>query len=60
MLPVSRYWGFIRARKSFKGRILAVPLETLFELVSTEAFTPLRASALNPWIVVAATKGEHA
>lgn len=51
-LPVAGYWGFIRARHHWKGRLLRLPVEFLFRSVSWPWLAPLRGSPLNPWIVV--------
>lgn len=55
-LPVSGYWGFIRARESWKGRVLRLPVQFLFWLVSQPVFAGLRGTVLNPWIVVCVEK----
>ena len=49
-LPSKGYWGFLRSRKSLKGRLISVPIRTLFSL--TSAIKGLEGSALNPWIVI--------
>lgn len=55
-LPVSGYWGFHQKSKDPKRRWL-VPLARLyFDLVSARALKPLRASPLNPWLIVAVRK----
>jgi SAM-dependent methyltransferase len=56
-LPVEGYWGFIRSRKSLKGYWLSLPVRFLFWLVSRECLHFLRASSLNPWLVVLIAKG---
>jgi len=55
-LPVSGYWGFVRSKNSFKGRLLGVPLRANFWLVSQPWARPLRTTPLTPWIVVLASK----
>ena len=54
--PIGSYWGFVRSKRSVKGRLLGVPVRVIFWLVSRDAFPFLRASVLAPWIVVVATK----
>ena len=54
LLPVKGYWGFIRMKQRLAGRIMAFPVETIFNAVSTEALRALRGSAINPWLVMAA------
>lgn len=56
LLPVARYWGFVRAKRTVKGRLLAFPIESLFRLVSLDALKTLRASPINPWLVLTARK----
>lgn len=51
-LPVSGYWGFLRMKQRWKGRLLAAPIETIFKTVSTNAFGFLRTSPVNPWLVM--------
>ncbi len=51
-LPVENYWSFAHSRQSMKGRVLAAPVRFLFWLVSRKAFSFLRTSFLNPWIIV--------
>lgn len=52
VLPVEHYWGFIRSQQSFKGLLLGWPVRFIFWLVSRPAFSALRGSPLNPWLVV--------
>lgn len=54
--PVRGYWSFCRSRQSIKGRLLAIPIRTLFSLVSRPYLAFLRASPFNPWLVVRAEK----
>ena len=56
LLPVAGYWGFINLRKAWKGRLLALPVQTIFRLVSTKALRALRGSPLSPWLVGLAQK----
>jgi SAM-dependent methyltransferase len=56
LLPVKGYWGFIRMKQRAVGRLLAFPIETIFNAVSFEATRALRGSAVNPWLVMAAEK----
>lgn len=51
-LPNERYWSFAHSRRSLKGRLLAVPVRSVFWLVSRSWLSSLRSSPLNPWIVV--------
>jgi hypothetical protein len=56
LLPVTKYWGFIRMKRRISGRMLALPVETLFRLVSTAGLRSLRGSPVNPWLVMMAQK----
>ena len=56
LLPVKGYWGFIRMKEKLAGRLLAFPVETIFNAVSTDALRPLRGSMVSPWLVMAAEK----
>jgi SAM-dependent methyltransferase len=56
LLPVDGYWGFIRRKKTFKGRISMMPVDSIFKLVSHKAGAGLRNSVINPWLVVMGTK----
>lgn len=51
-LPVNGYWGFVRMKKRRTGRVLAVPVEAVFRLVSWRALRFLARSPINPWLVV--------
>jgi len=55
-LPVERYWGFIRAKNSTKGRVVTSPVRLIFWLVSRPSLGFLRPSPINPWIIVMAEK----
>lgn len=55
-LPVENYWGFIRSRHSLKGILFGLPVRFVFWLVSREPLRFLRASPINPWIVVLVEK----
>lgn len=55
-LPVTDYWGFVRSRNSLKGMVLGLPVRFVFWLVSQPAARWLRASPINPWLVVLITK----
>lgn len=46
------YWGFCRTGKSWKGRLLAVPVRALLAIGASAMTRLLRTSALVPWIVV--------
>jgi len=52
-LPVRGYWGFIRARKSLKGRLLSYPVRLLFRLADLPG---LNRSILSPWLIVSMQK----
>ena len=54
-LPPSGYWHFNRTRRTWKGRVLAIPVRFLFRLNGLSAHSAVRASALAPWLVVQAT-----
>ena len=56
LLPVKGYWGFIRMKQKVKGRVLAFPVETIFNAVSTGMLRALRGSPVNPWIVMCMRK----
>lgn len=51
-LPVAGFWGFVTMRKSFKGRLLSLPLRFVFHVASQPTGVFLRASPLVPWITV--------
>jgi SAM-dependent methyltransferase len=51
-LPVTGYWGFVRSKNSWKGRLMGMPVRFLFWLVSRNSLSFLRGSPLSPWIVV--------
>jgi SAM-dependent methyltransferase len=53
-LPNANYWSFTNSRRTLKGRLLAAPVQGLFQIVSK--IRVLRASPLNPWLVVQVTK----
>lgn len=55
-LPVAGYWGFIRSKHSAKGYLLALPVRMLFRLASHDRLPMLRASPLNPWLVMSIEK----
>ena len=59
LLPVAGYWGFINMKKSWKGQLLAFPVETVFRLVSHPRFAGLRGSPISPWLVGLAQKHSH-
>ncbi len=56
LLPVAGYWGFINMKRSWKGRLLAFPVETVFRLVSVPSLAILRGSPISPWLVGLAQK----
>jgi SAM-dependent methyltransferase len=56
-MPVQGYWGFLRMKQSWKGRLLAMPVETVFRAVSTPVGSILRTSPINPWLVMLCQKG---
>ena len=56
LLPVSNYWGFVRMKRRLRGRLLALPIETVFKAVSARPLRALRGSPLNPWIVMSLRK----
>ncbi len=56
LLPVKDYWGFIRMKRRLVGRMLAFPIETIFNAVSIETLRALRGSVVNPWLVMEAEK----
>ena len=49
-LPPKNYWGFIRSKHSWKGRLLGMPVRSLFWSVSALPF--LRNTMINPWLVL--------
>ncbi|MGQ8367337.1 class I SAM-dependent methyltransferase [Glaciecola sp. 1036] len=50
------YWGFVRAKHSFKGSILTLPIRFMFWLSSRETFKFLRSTPFSPWLVMLAKK----
>lgn len=56
-MPVQGYWGFLRMKRTWKGRMMAFPVEMIFRLVSTEPGAILRPSPINPWLVMLCGKG---
>ena len=60
LLPVKGYWGFIRMKERMKGRLLALPVETIFSAVSSPVLGGLRGSPINPWIVMTAERSHVA
>ncbi len=56
LLPVNEYWGYVRRKQSWKGRLSILPVDTIFKLVSRPRQERLRNSAVNPWLVVMGTK----
>lgn len=50
--PVTNYWGFVRKGRSWKGRLVTLPVRSVFNLVSTDAFRFLRGSFISPWLVM--------
>jgi SAM-dependent methyltransferase len=56
LLPVNGYWGFVRRKKTAKGRLSMLPVDALFKMISQPAFSGLRNSPLNPWLVVLGKK----
>ena len=57
-LPAEKYWGFVKSRRSLKGRILALPVRFVIWLTSRSWMAFLRGSPLSPWIVVLLEKEE--
>jgi len=53
-LPSLGYWGFVRSKHSFKGRLFALPVRALFWI--TSKLSLLRGSVFAPWIVVSGRK----
>jgi SAM-dependent methyltransferase len=51
-LPIGKYWTFAGSRKTLRGRIMSFPVRLWFWLVSRQAFSCLRRSFLNPWLIV--------
>ena len=56
LLPITNYWGFIRRKTSIKGRLIAFPVQSLFQLVSAEPLQGLRGSPISPWLSVLMSK----
>jgi SAM-dependent methyltransferase len=56
LLPVNGYWGFVRRKKRLLGWLSMLPVEATFRLVSNDAFSNLRNTVINPWLVVMGTK----
>jgi SAM-dependent methyltransferase len=55
-LPVEGYWGFIRSRNTLKGWLLGLPVRFVFWVVSRRPFAFLRATPVNPWLVIMTAK----
>ena len=55
-LPIDGFWGFVRSKKSFKGRVFGFPVRFVFDLVSSKLFSFLRSSLITPWIAIKMTK----
>jgi SAM-dependent methyltransferase len=55
-LPVNKYWGFVRSKKSWKGFFMGLPVAFIFWMVSQEYLKFLRNSPINPWLVVLITR----
>jgi SAM-dependent methyltransferase len=56
LLPVTGFWGFIRARRRWKGWLLSLPVRTVFSLLSWTPFAWLRGSPIAPWITASIQK----
>jgi SAM-dependent methyltransferase len=56
LLPVDGYWGFLNLKTHWKGRLLAMPVEAIFRMVSTNVCSFLRRLPVSPWLVVLMTK----
>ena len=59
-LPVAGYWGFIRMKQRWKGKVMAFALDSVFRAVSTEPLRFLRTSPVNPWLVMLMERGAWA
>jgi SAM-dependent methyltransferase len=57
LLPVAGYWGFVNRKRHWAGRMLALPLEGLFGLISMEGLRFLRGWPISPWVVMLGRKG---
>ncbi len=55
-LPIRDYWGFVRSKNSWKGRLLGAPVRANFWLVSQPWARLLRRTPVTPWLVVLASK----
>lgn len=55
-LPISKYWGFVRSKKSILGYCLSLPVFFIFWLVSQDLFKNFRNSVINPWLIVIITR----
>lgn len=55
-LAPRHYWSFNRSQRSWKGKLLSVPVRTLFWLNSLTAAESIRSSRLAPWLVVEAQR----
>jgi len=58
--PVQKYWGFIRANNSIKGKLAGLAPKAAFWLVSQPGLRFLLSSPVNPWLVVMSHKTEAA
>jgi SAM-dependent methyltransferase len=53
VLPLRGYWGFYSSSRYLLGRILQIPVRWYFnEFMSWQWTKPLRATALNPWLIL--------
>jgi SAM-dependent methyltransferase len=59
LLPITKYWGFIRMKQRLAGRVMAFPVEALFRMLSTSPLRGLRGSPVNPWLVMMAQKNAY-
>jgi len=56
VLPPARYWGFHTKRRDPKMWVLIAALQAWFAVLSLPGLGVLRASGLNPWLVVGVGK----
>ncbi len=55
-LPIANYWSFKQKSQDGLTRFLVPIVKRYFQVLSTPMLSPLRSSALNPWLMVLITK----
>ncbi len=52
LLSPAGYWGFLNRRNSWSGRLLVLPVQAMFGLLSLEQLRFLRGAPISPWLVM--------